>query len=238
MNDEGGLEVLARADELVKARHSVERLSRCWGGPGNSSFDEFKSSVHKMLKADTLSRLHSFICSTPFEGNIKHCIALEYVSLVSSLLYRELSFRAVMLLHHLAITFLRNTLLTPASLWSSGGAVLPMLISIRKGHANEADSIRYCALQEYMLSHDREEAEVCLQRLGCRSAYHELVKQALRMALEQKFQTAAILDLLSNLAAAGFLSEEQLLKVRNLTLPDPIPFYIEHIWLISLEHWK
>lgn len=67
--------------------------------------------------------------------------------------------------------------------------------------------------QEYAASHDKEEAKMCLQQLNCRPVHHELVKQALRLALEEKAQRPAILELLRQLTIEGYVSETQLQKV-------------------------
>ena len=50
----GGVEVLQKAEAHLKARHSAERILRCWGGSGKGSFDELKEGIHKMLQVSKL----------------------------------------------------------------------------------------------------------------------------------------------------------------------------------------
>ena len=56
VKSKGGLEVLHKAEVHLKARHSAERILRCWGGQSKGSFDELKEGIHKMLQ----------VCSLPF----------------------------------------------------------------------------------------------------------------------------------------------------------------------------
>ena len=43
--------------------------------------------------------------------------------------------------------------------------------------------------------------------------HHEVVKQALRLALEEKAHSPALLNLLRQLSTEGYMSDDQLLKV-------------------------
>lgn len=71
-------------------------------------------------------------------------------------------------------------------------------------------------MQEYIASHDRAEAKLCLRQLNCRSMHHELVKQALRVALEEKTHSPALQHLLSQLVTEGHITDDQLLKASRL----------------------
>ena len=62
------------------------------------------------------------------------------------------------------------------------------------------------------MSHDVEEAKLCLKQLNCKAMHHEVVKQALRLALEEKAHSPALLSLLSQLTSQGYMSDDQLLK--------------------------
>lgn len=42
--------MLQKAEAHLKARHSAERILRCWGGQSKGSFDELKEGIHKMLQ--------------------------------------------------------------------------------------------------------------------------------------------------------------------------------------------
>ena len=50
VESKGGVEVLHKAEAHLKARHSAERILRCWGGQSKGSFDELKEGIHKMLQ--------------------------------------------------------------------------------------------------------------------------------------------------------------------------------------------
>ena len=45
-----GMEVLHRADVHLKARHSAERILRCWGGQLGSSFEDIKATINNLIK--------------------------------------------------------------------------------------------------------------------------------------------------------------------------------------------
>lgn len=68
------------------------------------------------------------------------------------------------------------------------------------------------------MSHDTEEAKLCLRQLNCRAMHHEVVKQALRLALEEKAHSSALLALLCQLSTEGYMSDDQLLKVSILSI--------------------
>ena len=68
------------------------------------------------------------------------------------------------------------------------------------------------------MSHDTKEAKLCLQQLNCRAMHHEVVKQALRLALEEKAHSSALLALLCQLSMEGYMSDDQLLKVSILSI--------------------
>ena len=65
------------------------------------------------------------------------------------------------------------------------------------------------------MSRDIEEAKLCLQQLNCKAMHHEVVKQALRLALEEKAHSPALLSLLSQLSSQGYMSDDQLLKASS-----------------------
>lgn len=54
VKSKGGQEVLHKAEVHLKARHSAERILRCWGGQSKGSFEELKGGIHKMLQACSL----------------------------------------------------------------------------------------------------------------------------------------------------------------------------------------
>ena len=74
------------------------------------------------------------------------------------------------------------------------------------------------------------EAKLCLQHINCPPVHHELVKQALRLALEEASQTAAVVDLLGCLANDGYISETQLQKVMLIPYYEP-----SHLQLTQAE---
>ena len=77
-------------------------------------------------------------------------------------------------------------------------------------------------MQEYACCGDVQEAVACIRRIGLPLVNHELVKQALRMALEHKPQRRKLCELLAYLSSTGFMSEDQLVKVRlSCTLARP-----------------
>ena len=64
----------------------------------------------------------------------------------------------------------------------------------------------------------------CVRRIGLPLVHHELVKQALRMALEHEPQRQKLCELLAYLSSTGLVSEDQLVKVqlvRTLTSSRP-----------------
>lgn len=72
-------------------------------------------------------------------------------------------------------------------------------------------------LQEYISSGDRTEAERCLKELGVPHFHHELVYEAVLMALQEghnaKIQTS-ILNLLAFFYGTGDVSEDQMNMVK------------------------
>ena len=50
VKSKGGVEVLHKAEVQLRARHSAERILRCWGGQSKGSFAELKEGIHKMLQ--------------------------------------------------------------------------------------------------------------------------------------------------------------------------------------------
>jgi len=65
---------------------------------------------------------------------------------------------------------------------------------------------------------------LCLRNLGLPLVHHEVVKQALVLALEHPAEKDPMLDLLSTLATQGHISETQLLKVPHPRPPRLAPF--------------
>jgi hypothetical protein len=49
-----GKEVLLRADALLKAPHSAERILRCWGGGLDTTFAHTREYIAKMLQVNNI----------------------------------------------------------------------------------------------------------------------------------------------------------------------------------------
>lgn len=86
--------------------------------------------------------------------------------------------------------------------WGSGAGL---------GHEETKDAMRK-VLEEYLDSHDGAEAERCLGQLAVPFFHHELVKQALHMAMTDPATMEAICVVLKQLSDIGRVSELQMTK--------------------------
>lgn len=69
-------------------------------------------------------------------------------------------------------------------------------------------------LQEYVASADQVEAERCLRELAVPFFHHEVVKQALLLAMEAPAAQGPLLALLLRMADSGLVSGSQMQKAR------------------------
>lgn len=77
------------------------------------------------------------------------------------------------------------------------------------------------AVQEAVSSEDVGEARLCLRSLAVPFFHHQLVKQALLMAMENATAAEPLLELLKSLAGSGDISPLQMQKVSYF------PLYLE-----------
>ena len=73
--------------------------------------------------------------------------------------------------------------------------------------------------QEYIASEDKAEAARCLRELAVPFFHHEVVKQALLLAMEAPSAEAPLLALLAHMAGTGLVSGSQMEKARALACP-------------------
>lgn len=89
--------------------------------------------------------------------------------------------------------------------------------------AQEAKEAITKVLQEFSMSHDAKEVSKCLSTLSLPFFNHELIKQAIHMAMSSATHCASIIGLISGLTASGEVSQGQLIKGLQrvaVTLPD------------------
>jgi len=67
-------------------------------------------------------------------------------------------------------------------------------------------------IQEYLDTEDLKEAELCLRRLNAPSFHFQVVKQAIRLALEQTNQSKKIMNLLKYFAVTGLISQYHVVR--------------------------
>jgi hypothetical protein len=89
-----------------------------------------------------------------------------------------------------------------ARIWGPGD------LSSVKRLKNEARAI----IEEYLHTEDLKEAELCLRRLNAPSFHFQVVKQAIRLALENQNQSNKIMTLLKYLAGTGLISQYHLVR--------------------------
>lgn len=107
---------------------------------------------------------------------------------------------------------------------------------------SEKSHVSVC-LQEYKLSHDVKEAESRLRFLAVPFFHHELVKQALILAMDEAAVESAILDLFMYLNDTGTVSLSQMVKVRLhgdhcLSISPSMPCFGISSCLICCKQWN